>query len=76
MAVFHLEMDDVFLPGTELLPCSSTVRNGVMRPTTEEFEEYLPAFLASNPEPICAKGGHAAYAQVPATERTPGIRVT
>jgi hypothetical protein len=44
--------------------CSSTVREGVMRPTTEEFEQYLPAFLVSNPVPKCAKGGHAAYAQV------------
>jgi hypothetical protein len=35
-----------------------------MRPTTEEFEQYLPAFLVSNPVPKCAKGGHAAYAQV------------
>jgi hypothetical protein len=35
-----------------------------MRPTTEEFEQHLPAFLVSNPEPKCAKGGHAAYAQV------------
>jgi Niemann-Pick C1 protein len=44
--------------------CSSTVKDGVMRPTTEEFEQYLPAFLVSNPVPKCAKGGHAAYAQV------------
>jgi len=44
--------------------CSSTVKDGIMRPTIEEFEEHLPAFLVSNPEPKCAKGGHAAYAQV------------
>lgn len=44
-------------------PCSSTASEGVIRPTTEEFERYLPAFLRSNPEPKCAKGGHASYAQ-------------
>jgi hypothetical protein len=44
--------------------CSSTVTDGVMRPTTAEFQLHLPAFLVSNPEPKCAKGGHAAYAQV------------
>ncbi|XP_023706750.1 NPC intracellular cholesterol transporter 1-like, partial [Cryptotermes secundus] len=48
---------------TTPVQCSSTVRDGVMRPTTEEFQQYLPAFLVSNPVPKCAKGGHAAYAQ-------------
>ncbi|KAJ4438122.1 hypothetical protein ANN_14061 [Periplaneta americana] len=43
--------------------CADTVTNGVVRPTLQEFEEYLPEFLASNPGPSCAKGGHAAYAQ-------------
>jgi len=43
--------------------CSSNATDGVIRPTVEEFETYLPKFLISNPGPNCAKGGHAAYAQ-------------
>jgi len=43
--------------------CSSTATDGVTRPTTEEFQQYLPKFLDSMPGPKCPKGGHAAYAQ-------------
>lgn len=50
------------IPGTSPA-CSATATDGVIRPTTEEFEKYLPGFLHSNPGPQCPKGGHAAYAQ-------------
>ncbi|KAJ9578621.1 hypothetical protein L9F63_005111, partial [Diploptera punctata] len=42
--------------------CSSTVSKGIIRPTVEEFEDHLPAFLVSNPGKKCPKGGHASYA--------------
>lgn len=30
----------------------------------EYFAKYLSYFLTDNPDPTCAKGGHAAYADV------------
>jgi len=51
------------VPGASPVACSFTATDGVVRPTTEEFEIYLPTFLRSNPGPKCAKGGHASYAQ-------------
>lgn len=35
-----------------------------IRPSEAAFLHYLPQFLKSNPTARCAKGGHAAYAQV------------
>jgi Niemann-Pick C1 protein len=51
------------VPGLSPVACSSTATDGVIRPTSEEFQTYLPKFLDSNPGPNCPKGGHAAYAQ-------------
>jgi Niemann-Pick C1 protein len=31
------------------------------RPTSSEFNKYVSFFLKDNPDPMCAKGGHAAY---------------
>lgn len=41
----------------------ATIADG-MRPSPEAFREFLPKFLQDNPDMACAKGGHAAYAQV------------
>lgn len=41
-------------------PCQIT-KNEFNRPT--EFDRYVSFFLQDNPDPTCAKGGHAAYSQ-------------
>ncbi|XP_070533114.1 NPC intracellular cholesterol transporter 1-like [Ptychodera flava] len=42
------------------ITCHSGSEKG-RRPTTKEFNKYLPYFLEDNPGTECAKGGHAAY---------------
>ncbi|XP_035246328.1 NPC1-like intracellular cholesterol transporter 1 [Anguilla anguilla] len=41
--------------------CVSTPQNGVLRPTVEQFNKYLPDFLGNRPDLLCPKGGLGAY---------------
>lgn len=43
--------------------CEISYRPDNHRPVTEDFERYVSFFLRDNPDPDCAKGGHAAYGQ-------------
>lgn len=40
--------------------CDIQITN-IKRPNSTGFDYYLPFFLQDNPDPECAKGGHAAY---------------
>ncbi|XP_030646365.1 NPC1-like intracellular cholesterol transporter 1 [Chanos chanos] len=55
-----------FCPANETSPicwkkCMATPANGVLRPTVEEFSEFLPSFLTNRPDLQCPKGGLGAY---------------
>ncbi|KAM8865003.1 NPC1-like intracellular cholesterol transporter 1 isoform 2-T2 [Synchiropus picturatus] len=41
--------------------CMSNPKDGVLRPNREEFNKYLPSFLANRPDLQCPKGGLGAY---------------
>ncbi|XP_036384671.1 NPC1-like intracellular cholesterol transporter 1 [Megalops cyprinoides] len=41
--------------------CVSAPQNGVLRPTVEQFNKYLPDFLGNRPDLLCPKGGLGAY---------------
>ncbi|XP_034547453.1 NPC1-like intracellular cholesterol transporter 1 [Notolabrus celidotus] len=41
--------------------CMSTPANGVLRPTVEQFNRFLPDFLGNRPDLQCPKGGLGAY---------------
>ncbi|XP_072244392.1 NPC1-like intracellular cholesterol transporter 1 [Leuresthes tenuis] len=41
--------------------CMKAFPNGVIRPTTEEFNRFLPDFLGNRPDLQCSKGGLGAY---------------
>ncbi|KAM4687373.1 NPC intracellular cholesterol transporter 1 [Discoglossus pictus] len=41
--------------------CRPYTPEGKKRPVGEDFMKFLPMFLSDNPNPNCAKGGHAAY---------------
>ncbi|XP_061135577.1 NPC1-like intracellular cholesterol transporter 1 isoform X1 [Syngnathus typhle] len=41
--------------------CMKTPADGVLRPTVEEFNRFLPNFLANRPDLQCPKGGLGAY---------------
>ncbi|KAF3851071.1 hypothetical protein F7725_012843 [Dissostichus mawsoni] len=41
--------------------CMSTPPDGVLRPTKEEFNRFLPDFLGNRPDLHCPKGGLGAY---------------
>ncbi|XP_058245455.1 NPC1-like intracellular cholesterol transporter 1 isoform X2 [Hemibagrus wyckioides] len=41
--------------------CMRTPSNGVLRPSVEEFDKYLPNFLTNRPDLQCPKGGLGAY---------------
>ncbi|KAK9512612.1 hypothetical protein O3M35_000999 [Rhynocoris fuscipes] len=43
--------------------CNITFNKDKTRPSTSSFYRFLPFFLQDNPDPTCAKGGHAAYGQ-------------
>lgn len=44
--------------------CSTEAGVGSIRPTENDFNRFLPYFLKDNPDPECAKAGHAAYGSV------------
>ncbi|KAI3387963.1 hypothetical protein SNEBB_004991 [Seison nebaliae] len=44
------------------IPCNISLINN--RPTDQSFQSFLPFYLKDNPNSKCAKGGHAAYAQL------------
>ncbi|XP_026801631.3 NPC1-like intracellular cholesterol transporter 1 [Pangasianodon hypophthalmus] len=55
-----------FCPATEstlmcLTKCMSSPPNGILRPSVQEFNEYLPSFLSNRPDLQCPKGGLGAY---------------
>uniref|UniRef100_A0A8C2EMH6 NPC1 like intracellular cholesterol transporter 1 n=1 Tax=Cyprinus carpio TaxID=7962 RepID=A0A8C2EMH6_CYPCA len=41
--------------------CMSIPQNGVLRPSVEEFNRFLPDFLSNRPDLQCPKGGLGAY---------------
>ncbi|KAJ8400104.1 hypothetical protein AAFF_G00401430 [Aldrovandia affinis] len=41
--------------------CVGAPQNGVLRPTMEQFNKYLPHFLGNRPDLLCPKGGLGAY---------------
>ncbi|KAM9391503.1 NPC1-like intracellular cholesterol transporter 1 [Pholidichthys leucotaenia] len=41
--------------------CMRTPLDGVLRPTVEQFNSFLPHFLTNRPDLLCAKGGLGAY---------------
>ncbi|KAF5891030.1 Niemann-Pick C1-like protein 1, partial [Clarias magur] len=41
--------------------CMKDATNGVLRPSVEEFNEFLPSFLSNRPDLLCPKGGLGAY---------------
>ncbi|KAM6965451.1 NPC1-like intracellular cholesterol transporter 1 [Aplochiton taeniatus] len=41
--------------------CMATPPNGVLRPTVEQFNRFLPDFLGNRPDLQCPKGGLGAY---------------
>ncbi|XP_022105812.1 Niemann-Pick C1 protein-like [Acanthaster planci] len=47
-------------PRENCVPCRSSAHQ-FARPTSEEFEKFLPFFLEDDPGFKCSKGGHAAY---------------
>uniref|UniRef100_A0A4W3I1X9 NPC1 like intracellular cholesterol transporter 1 n=1 Tax=Callorhinchus milii TaxID=7868 RepID=A0A4W3I1X9_CALMI len=55
-----------FCPATNaiscLIKCMPQSTTGIIRPTAEDFETYLPYYLADIPTLQCPKGGLAAYA--------------
>ncbi|XP_056137304.1 NPC1-like intracellular cholesterol transporter 1 [Lampris incognitus] len=55
-----------FCPASEspllcLKKCMSTPPNGVLRPSVEKFNRFLPDFLGNRPDLQCPKGGLGAY---------------
>ncbi|XP_026883757.2 NPC1-like intracellular cholesterol transporter 1 [Electrophorus electricus] len=55
-----------FCPATEsalkcLKPCMPFPNDGVLRPSVEEFNRFLPNFLNNRPDLQCPKGGLGAY---------------
>ncbi|KAG9335483.1 hypothetical protein JZ751_004612 [Albula glossodonta] len=57
---------DQFCPASESAwlcrkRCVGTPPNGVLRPTVEQFNKYLPDFLNNRPDLLCPKGGLGAY---------------
>ncbi|XP_075961100.1 NPC1-like intracellular cholesterol transporter 1 [Anarhichas minor] len=55
-----------FCPASEspflcLQKCMSNPSDGVLRPNVEEFNRFLPDFLANRPDLQCPKGGLGAY---------------
>uniref|UniRef100_A0AAY4B5X1 SSD domain-containing protein n=1 Tax=Denticeps clupeoides TaxID=299321 RepID=A0AAY4B5X1_9TELE len=55
-----------FCPASETRPicwtkCKKTPTDGVLRPTVEEFNRFLPNFLSNRPDLKCPKGGLGAY---------------
>ncbi|KAF4070427.1 hypothetical protein AMELA_G00285310 [Ameiurus melas] len=54
-----------FCPASEsalcLTKCMKSPPSGVLRPTVEEFNKYLPSFLTNRPDLKCPKGGLGAY---------------
>ncbi|XP_058807080.1 NPC intracellular cholesterol transporter 1 isoform X2 [Phymastichus coffea] len=59
------ETDGSFCPHSsyvsECRVCEINKQPPFNRPTSSEFEKFVPFFLQDNPDPFCAKGGHAAY---------------
>ncbi|XP_040011337.1 NPC1-like intracellular cholesterol transporter 1 isoform X1 [Xiphias gladius] len=41
--------------------CMATPQNGVLRPSVEQFNRFLPDFLGNRPDLQCPKGGLGAY---------------
>uniref|UniRef100_A0A8C7WFP4 Niemann-Pick disease, type C1 n=1 Tax=Oncorhynchus mykiss TaxID=8022 RepID=A0A8C7WFP4_ONCMY len=41
--------------------CRPMTPSGKLRPTEQDFMNFLPMFLSDNPNAKCGKGGHAAY---------------
>lgn len=55
-----------FCPASEsalmcLRKCLNPASNGVLRPTVDEFNRFLPSFLDNRPDLLCPKGGLGAY---------------
>ncbi|TSO88083.1 Niemann-Pick C1-like protein 1 [Bagarius yarrelli] len=55
-----------FCPATEsafmcLSKCMKSPPQGVLRPSVDEFNRYLPSFLNNRPDLLCPKGGLGAY---------------
>uniref|UniRef100_A0A7N8Y6M3 NPC1-like 1 n=1 Tax=Mastacembelus armatus TaxID=205130 RepID=A0A7N8Y6M3_9TELE len=53
-----------FCPATPLLcvrKCMAPPANGVLRPSVEQFNRFLPDFLGNRPDLQCPKGGLGAY---------------
>ncbi|XP_029998801.1 NPC1-like intracellular cholesterol transporter 1 [Sphaeramia orbicularis] len=55
-----------FCPASEptwkcLFKCMRNPPDGVLRPTKEQFNRYLPSFLSNRPDLQCPKGGLGAY---------------
>uniref|UniRef100_A0A3Q3ICK9 SSD domain-containing protein n=1 Tax=Monopterus albus TaxID=43700 RepID=A0A3Q3ICK9_MONAL len=55
-----------FCPANEVLfkcgrKCMARPSDGVLRPTVEQFNRYLPDFLGNRPDLQCPKGGLGAY---------------
>ncbi|XP_073981176.1 NPC intracellular cholesterol transporter 1 homolog 1b-like [Rhodnius prolixus] len=43
--------------------CNISFNEDKSRPSKESFKYFLPFFIQDNPDPFCAKAGHAAYGQ-------------
>lgn len=55
-----------FCPANELafrclFKCMKTPADGVLRPSEEQFNRFLPDFLGNRPDLLCPKGGLGAY---------------
>uniref|UniRef100_A0A8C8MG07 SSD domain-containing protein n=1 Tax=Oncorhynchus tshawytscha TaxID=74940 RepID=A0A8C8MG07_ONCTS len=46
---------------TSCVHCRPMTPSGKLRPTEQDFMNFLPMFLSDNPNVKCGKGGHAAY---------------
>ncbi|KAK9885215.1 hypothetical protein WA026_010720 [Henosepilachna vigintioctopunctata] len=61
----RISSDGEFCPHTKRkCPLCNITHDSVDgRPVAEDFSRYVSFFLRDNPDPVCAKAGHAAYGQ-------------
>ncbi|XP_067087125.1 NPC1-like intracellular cholesterol transporter 1 [Osmerus mordax] len=67
-----------FCPANETAPfaclrkCVKAPSNGILRPTVDEFNRFLPDFLGNRPDLQCPKGGLGAYDKAVVTDPNTG----